>query len=344
MVTALVSAFVLIGCGPASYTVFYSGNGSNIGSAPIDPTLYLPGDTVTVLGNTGDLIKFGDTFTGWCSLPDGTGLCFSPGQTFAMGDGDVALYAAWNADLTYTVSYDGNANTGGAAPVDPLRYAPGQTVTVLGNTGQLVKAGFVFSGWNPLPDPAPTTYQPGQSFTMGSANVTLYALWSPATYTVTYEGNGNTGGLVPVDGTRYLTGQQVLVSGLGHLVRTGFAFSGWNTKADGTGTTYKPWSGFLMGTANVTLFAKWEAAQTYTVTYEGNGNSGGHVPIDGTRYETGETVVVLGNLGNLAKSGFAFTGWNTLVDGNGTTYLPWQEFAMGGANVTLFAMWSAQDL
>ncbi len=341
MITTLLSALVMIGCGPASYAVFYSGNGNDVGTVPMDPHFYVTGEVVTVLGNTGDLAKVGDAFTNWNTLPDGEGMAFSPGQTFRMGTTDVVLYANWTPTTTYTVSYNGNGNTGGYPPLDSQRYGPGQTVTVLGNTGDLVKTGFVFSGWNTLPDPSPITYQPGQAFTMGSANVTLYALWTAATYTVTYEGNGNTGGLVPVDGTRYLTGQTVWVSGLGHLVKAGFAFSGWNTLADGTGTTYQPWSELIMGSADVVLFAKWTVVPTYTVTYEGNGSTGGHVPIDGNRYETGQTVIVLGNIGGLAKTDYVFEDWNTLVDGAGTAYAPWQEFTMGSANMTLFAEWSA---
>ena len=49
---------------------------------------------------------------------------------------------------TYTVTYSGNANTGGSAPVDSNTYQQGQTVTVLGNTGSLVKIGNTFTNWN----------------------------------------------------------------------------------------------------------------------------------------------------------------------------------------------------
>jgi hypothetical protein len=72
-----------------------------------------------------------------------------------------------------------------------------------------------------------------------------------------------------------------------------------------------------MGTANVTLYAKWEAA-TYTVNYEGNGNDGGSVPIDSGSYLNEATVSVLTNSGSLTKTGYAFSGWNTQADGDGT--------------------------
>jgi hypothetical protein len=56
-------------------------------------------------------------------------------------------------------------------------------------------------------------------------------------YKVTYNGNNNTSGSVPTDSTQY-TGQNATVLGnTGSLARTGYTFAGWNTLADGTGTT-----------------------------------------------------------------------------------------------------------
>ncbi len=162
-------------------------------------------------------------------------------------------------------------------PVDSTNYEQEQIVAVLGNTGNLVKAGYSFSGWNWLPDGSGTTYTQAQTFTMGSANVILYARWTAnPTYTVTYNGNGNTGGSVPVDSTDYEQGQIVTVLGnTGNLVKAGNSFAGWNTQANGSGATYTQAQTFAMGTANVTLYANWTANPTYTVTYNGNGSTGG---------------------------------------------------------------------
>jgi uncharacterized repeat protein (TIGR02543 family) len=79
---------------------------------------------------------------------------------------------------------------------------------------------------------------------------------------------------------------------------------------------------------------------TYTVTYDPNGADSGSVPIDSVAYYTGKTVTVLDNTNGLAKTGYIFSGWNTAVDGNGTTYSGGQTFAMGSANVTLYAKWT----
>ena len=80
-------------------------------------------------------------------------------------------------------------------------------------------------------------------------------------FTVTYDGNGNTGGTVPTDSNSpYTAGATVTVLGnTGTLVKTSYSFDGWNTKADGTGTTYAATSTFTI-TENVTLYAKWSEA------------------------------------------------------------------------------------
>jgi uncharacterized repeat protein (TIGR02543 family) len=77
---------------------------------------------------------------------------------------------------------------------------------------------------------------------------------------------------------------------------------------------------------------------TYTVTYDGNTNTGGAVPTDATEYEEGATVTVLGK-NTLVKDGNTFVGWNTASDGSGTALLVGDTFEMGAANVVLYAQW-----
>ena len=80
---------------------------------------------------------------------------------------------------TYTVTYNGNTNTGGNTPTDSS-YASGSTVTVLGNSGSpiLAKSGFTFAGWNTDANGSGTSYSQGNTFAI-NANTTLYAQWTP---------------------------------------------------------------------------------------------------------------------------------------------------------------------
>ena len=84
------------------------------------------------------------------------------------------------------------------------------------------------------------------------------------------------------------------------------------------------------------------SASTYTVTYDGNGNTGGNVPLDGKVYAAGQTVSVLENSGNLAKTGFSFDSWNSKADGSGTFYVPGTgQFSMPTNAVVLYAQWAS---
>ncbi len=79
---------------------------------------------------------------------------------------------------TYTVTYDGNGDGGGKVPTDSKQYKSQETITVLGNTGNLMKAGYTFVGWNTKADGKGVTYKDGQTIQMGKENLILYALWS----------------------------------------------------------------------------------------------------------------------------------------------------------------------
>lgn len=80
----------------------------------------------------------------------------------------------------------------------------------------------------------------------------------------------------------------------------------------------------------------------YSVTYNSNGATSGTVPTDNTEYVSGASVTVLGNTGNLAKTGFDFGGWNTKANGSGTTYTSGQTFNISD-NTNLYAKWSEKS-
>jgi len=89
---------------------------------------------------------------------------------------------SWNfttsALQTYTVTYDSNGSDGGIVPTDSKQYKNQDNITVLGNTGNLMKAGYTFVGWNTKADGKGVTYKIGQTIQMGKGNLILYALWS----------------------------------------------------------------------------------------------------------------------------------------------------------------------
>ena len=74
------------------------------------------------------------------------------------------------------------------------------------------------------------------------------------TYTVTYDGNGADSGKT-TDNTAYATGAKATVKE-NNYTRGGYTFTGWNTKADGSGDSYKTGDWITM-TGSVILYAQW---------------------------------------------------------------------------------------
>jgi len=161
---------------------------------------------------------------------------------------DVTLYAQWTIN-TYTVTYNGNGSTGGTVPTDPSSpYEYEAIVTVLGNTGNLVKTGHDFAGWNILADGSGTTYIEGQNFTMDGVNVTLYAKWTPD---YDLRDTGPAGGLIFYDKGSYSNGWRYMETAPASTEWTNKEWGSYGTFIGGTGT------GIGTGQNNTTTIVTW---------------------------------------------------------------------------------------
>lgn len=115
------------------------------------------------------------------------------------------------------------------------------------------------------------TLNPAANLAQYHAAITVFKLGgkgsgSVSTYSVTYDSNGATGGEVPTDSRAYLSGANAIVAGnIGNLEKTGYTFAGWNTAANGSGTTYQPGDFLPISNADVTLYAQW-TVNKYKVT------------------------------------------------------------------------------
>jgi fimbrial isopeptide formation D2 family protein len=212
-----------------------------------------------------------------------------------------------DADLFGVTYLPGGAGVTGSVPVDVNLYSSGASVTVLGQ-GSLSWSGYRFIGW--LYDGV--VYNAGESFVIDE-NVELVAQWkfTPVDlvfYSITYDGNGFTGGSVPVDDSLYPAENYVLVMGPGNMTREGYVFLGWALSPSATAADYV--EGYILTIrADVTLFAVWEQVASdplYTVTY----SPGTHGTFDSVTYEcvfgvpTPAAPVVTG------EGGWMFIGWS----------------------------------
>ena len=82
-------------------------------------------------------------------------------------------------------------------------------------------------------------------------------LTPPDTVKVIYHSNGSTSGFPPTDDTQYTSGMEATVLDQGTLKKTGYAFQGWNTDSQGTGTSYASGDKITINNATIFLYAIW---------------------------------------------------------------------------------------
>jgi uncharacterized repeat protein (TIGR02543 family) len=318
-------------------TLTYNGNGATGGSEPALTTEYPSGTPVTILGNSGLLTKSGvAVFAGWNTSADGSGTNYVGGDTYNITQNTI-LYARWIAAGS-RLRYNAGTGGSGTAPSSSLTYyTPFSTANTVGNTGSFSNGSLVFAGWNTASNGSGTSYPVGSNITMpASGTVDLFAQWIPAggPFTLTYNAGTEGTGSPPAPATSYSAGSPANVVGNSFTNTTSPVFNGWNTAANGSGTSYPAGSKITM-TANTTLFAQWGNNPPVTVTYDANGGSG---TIPTQTYPEGAQATILGQ-SSLTRPGYSFLGWNTATDRTGSIYQPTSSVVIN-SNVTLYAQWA----
>lgn len=154
--------------------------------------------------------------------------------------------------VTYTLTYDEN---GGSGEMEEQTVDEGESVTVLANAFT-APVGYSFKEWNTNSRGSGTKYNVGQNVTM-NADLTLYAVWQPNTYTITLDADGGTGGSAQVTATYDAEMPNITIP-----TRTNYTFLGYFSEQNGQGTQYYDANGSSVNSwttaGNATLYAAWE--------------------------------------------------------------------------------------
>ncbi len=298
----------------STVTVTFDANG---GAGAMDPQ-NIPKGVATAL-NANAFAREGWSFTGWNTKADGTGTAYADKANVTL-NAALTLYAQWSQS-TVTVTFNANGGKGMMAP----QNVPAETATAL-NANAFTRDGWSFTGWNTKPDGTGTAYADGATVTLNTA-LTLYAQWSQNTVTVTFDANGGAGTMAPQNV------QQGVATALNAnaFTRAGWGFTGWNTKADGTGTAYADNETVTLN-ERLTLYAQW-SQNTVAVTFNANGGKG---TMDPQNVPQGVATALKANA--FTRDGWSFTGWNTKADGSGTPYADKATVTLS-ADLTLYAQW-----
>jgi uncharacterized repeat protein (TIGR02543 family) len=313
--------------------VFYNGTRSTGGAVPTDANSYASNASAIVLANpaSGGLTLNGYDFSGWSLNADESGQTYQPNATLQLGLVNVTLYAKWTL-TQYTVTYYSNGATSGTAPIDSSTYTMGGSVPISGNTGTLTRTGYSFIGWGISSTDTVNQYVSGNSYTVGTNNIALWARWSANTYRVTFDANGGTGAPSKAFDDYTTAGTAISLATRNTLAKSGYNFTGWGLSAVST-----PVADPFTTVATIDLYAQWSVAN-FAVTYAAGTYGSGTVPTQANvNYGTSFTVAAATGLtGSDGTNSYAFVSWS---DGT-KTYAPGQSILMGAGAVTLTAQWT----
>lgn len=304
------------------------------------PTGRTPGGqgTANWTGHTGDTPTIsqngwtvdGYTFTGWNTQAGGKGQAYAPGTKWA-ANGTLTLYAQWTAGEA-SLTYDGNGATGGKT--DPQTGKTDEKINVRDNG--FTRDGYTFVTWNTQADCKGNAVKPNSEWTLRGSS-TLYACWAGNAQTLTYHGNGATGGNTAAQSGK--TGDELTTNANG-FTRDGYTFVRWDTAKDGSGTAYGEGkngvSQYVMKPAGNDLYAIWKANPA-TIQYRNDWpNTTGSTP--DTTGNTGDTVTISQN--SFDRPGYTFTGWSTSKRGD-PSLQPGDKHTLEPRTTTVWAQWKA---
>lgn len=285
------------------------------------------GDTPAIGGNGWTIDGY--TFAGWATSPDGGGTKYAPGASWT-ANGTLTLYAQWTpgeAGLTY----DGNGATGGKT--DPQNGVTDQKVNVRQNG--FTRDGYTFVTWNTQADCKGNAVKPNSEWTLRGSS-TLYACWAGVAQTLTYHGNGATGGNTAAQSGH--TGDELTTNANG-FTRDGYTFVRWDTAKDGSGTAYGEGKNgvgrYTMKPAGNDLYAIWQANPA-NIRYRDDWGATGSTP--DTTGVTGQDVTIARN--GFTRPGYTFTGWARDRRTN-PSLQPGVRYTLTPGTTTLWAQWKA---
>lgn len=274
--------------------------------------------------------KEGFSFVGWTDQDNNV---YTDGQQINVSK-NLTLTAKWH-DLVYTVRFNANGGTGSMSNQNVAVDEATFTANVKLTANQFTRLGYVFAGWAIEAEGAKLYNDQAEVVLTGNAE--LFALWTKASYTLKFNGNGGTTTQPMADIVGQIGDSTNLTKN--SFEREHYTFKGWALSANGEKVfddealmTLDESSILAFDSNNtLTLYAVWEA-NTYEVTFNANGGQG-EMAAQSFTYGVGK--VLPQNV--FTRAGYNFKGWSTTATGT-VLYLDQAEVSIE-ANTELFAVW-----
>lgn len=311
---------------PIHYDIKFDKNTADAGSMAGQNIAY---DTTTALTKNG-YTKKGYSFNGWNTKADGSGTKYADEAdvtNLSYTDGDtITLYAQWSAN-PYKLTF--NANKGSCSEASRMvKYD-----STYGVLPTATRIGYTFDGWYTLENNGVKVTK--DTVMQSVYGETVHAHWNANSYNIRFDGNKASNGSMDAE---YILYDETKPLTANAYKKTGYTFTGWNTKADGSGKTYHDEDNVLNLATNgvITLYAQW-SANHYSVVFDRNHATGGVVGAVSMIYDQSRQLPANG----FTRTGYQFDGWNAKADGSGQSYKDKAyvtNLATSGVT-TLYAQW-----
>ena len=309
------------------YTILYSTNGGL--GAPIAQTVLI-GESITL--STISPIRIGYTFLGWATTPYALSAEYQPGETI-IPTKNMTLYAVWQGDSTYTITFDANGGSGA-----PGTIVAGKGISITLPTDKPSRSGYIFVGWNSSSTATTALYAAGGPYS-GNANVILYAVWKEKC-TITFNANGGEGGPTSLE---FASGESVTIP-TSQPSKINYTFIGWNSSQSATTAEFLIGNEYVMTESKV-LYAVWSSS-TWTITYNANGGTMGGSTTTNQSVVKGQSTTIISTeptRANSASSSYTFLGWSESSTATSATYTAGRTITPT-ADMILYAVWQEQPL
>ena len=262
----------------------------------------------------------GYTFGGWYT--DVT-MTTSEIKTIKKGSyGHYDLYARW-IEKDNILRFNAN---GGSGTMSDVVLKTGELLASL-PTVIFERPGYNFAGWA-LTANGNSVYGNGASFEMGNSPlVTLYAVWTDFSYSISYNLDGGINNQQNPVGYKVESDKIIFQS----PTKAGYSFEGWYKDSQFKNAITEIPSG---STGNLVIFAKWKP-NANKVVFNANGGTG---TMSEMIIATDASAILTKNA--FTRVGYVFAGWATSSNGN-VVYSDNATYTMGpNASYTLYAKWN----
>ena len=287
----------------------------------------------TALGTLPTASRTGYTFAGWYTAPTGGSKIAT---TTTVPAANTTYYAHWTAN-SYTVTYNYSENGGTSATKTSAKVVKGTSIDL---SPTATKSGYTFVGWNTNKD----AKEKLSSLTMGTNNVTLYAIYSKTITGTFYYWNGSKQVSTTKSATVYnkTTSGSITAPTLANASKDGVTYTqrGWSTSNTGNATVNLNSGASVTLSSNATYYGLYQASITATFYYY-NGSKQASTTAKGTRYMNSSGAYVQGGI-TVPSAVSSSTGlWSTKYGGVATAVNSSTAATVNTANTKYYAFYGS---